>query len=230
MSQTADGHDRETVDDTVRVLPYGDRALLVELADVSAALAYAQGLRSAAPSAVGELVPAARTVLVVAAAGHGVADLRAALEQVRPADLPTSGVGSGDGAAQDPEAEVVEIAVTYDGEDLDDVAALTGLSREEVVAAHTGQDWRVAFGGFAPGFGYLVGEDARLHVSRRADSRTAVPRGAVAVAGEYTGVYPCDSPGGWQLIGRTSEAMWDLERDPPALLRPGVLVRFVEFR
>ena len=122
----------------------------------------------------------------------------------------------------------MEVPVVYDGEDLEDVARLTGLSREEVVAAHTGQLWRVAFGGFAPGFGYLVGEDDRLHVPRRAEARTRVPAGAVGLAGEYTGVYPRESPGGWQLIGRTELRLFDLDRDPPALLRPGARVRFVE--
>jgi KipI family sensor histidine kinase inhibitor len=200
------------------LMPYGDRAVLVELADTEAALAFAEALRADPPPSLGDLVPAARTVLAVAAEGAGVADLRAALSRVAPRP-----VAAGDGSA-----EVVEIAVTYDGEDLDDVAGHTGLSRDEVVAAHTGQTWRVAFGGFAPGFGYLVGEDDRLHVPRRAQSRTVVPAGAVGLAGEYAGVYPRESPGGWQLIGRTAEAMWDLTREPPALLRPGVLVRFVE--
>lgn len=199
------------------VRPYGDRALLVDLADGDAALALADALRADPPAALGDLVPAARTVLLVAADGAAVADLRAALAGVRP--------GSPGSAALDDE---IEVPVVYDGEDLDDVAALTGLSREEVVAAHTGQTWRVAFGGFAPGFGYLVGQDDRLHVPRREESRTRVPTGAVALAGEYAGVYPRESPGGWQLIGHTDLAMFDLDRDPAALLRPGVRVRFTD--
>ncbi len=203
----------------MRVLPYGDRALLVELADGDEALDFADALRADPPAALGDLVPAARTVLVVAAEGASVADLRADLSRVRPA---------ADRSRADEDAEVVEIPVVYDGADLDDVASLTGLSRDEVVAAHTGQTWRVAFGGFAPGFGYLVGEDDRLHVPRREESRTAVPPGAVALAGEYAGVYPRESPGGWQLIGHTDTAVFDLDRDPPALLRPGALIRFAE--
>ena len=199
------------------VHPYGDRALLVDLDDGEAALALADALRADPPEALGDLVPAARTVLLVAAEGAAVADLRAALAGVRP----------GERSAAD-DGEEVEIPVVYDGEDLDDVASLTGLSREEVVAAHTGQTWRVAFGGFAPGFGYLVGEDDRLHVPRREESRTRVPTGAVGLAGEYAGVYPRESPGGWQLIGRTDLAMFDLDRDPAALLRPGVRVRFTD--
>ena len=90
-----------------------------------------------------------------------------------------------------------------------------------MVAAHTGTPWRVAFGGFAPGFAYLVGGDARLQVPRRDSPRTKVPAGAVGLAGEFSGVYPRESPGGWQLIGTTTVAMWDLDRDPPALLAAG---------
>ncbi len=202
----------------MRVLPYGDRALLVELADGPEAMAFAAGLREARPEAVGDVVPAARTVLVVATDGVPVAEVRAALDEVEPVAVRAE-TGSDD---------VVEVPVVYDGEDLEDVARLTGLSREEVVAAHTGQLWQVAFGGFAPGFGYLVGEDDRLHVPRRAEARTRVPAGAVGLAGEYSGVYPRESPGGWQLIGRTELRLFDLDRDPPALMRPGARVRFVE--
>ena len=118
--------------------------------------------------------------------------------------------------------------MVYDGEDLGDVARLTGLTTREVVGAHTGQTWTVAFAGFAPGFGYLAGADARLTVPRLSVPRTSVPAGAVALAGEFGGVYPRASPGGWQLIGRTDHEMWCPDRDPPAVLTPGVRVRFVE--
>ncbi len=224
----------------MRTLPYGDRALLVELGSTHEAVAYAAGLRAAPPerlALVEQVVPAARTVLVVAAAGTTVPTLRRVLDEVEPVAAddgdpleggPREGGPHEGGAEHDP--EVVEVQVVYDGEDLDDVAALTGLTTAEVVAAHTEQRWRVAFGGFAPGFGYLVGSDERLHVARREESRTAVPRGAVGLAGEYSGVYPTSSPGGWQLIGRTDAVLWDVDRDPPALFRPGVEVRFVEHR
>ena len=86
----------------------------------------------------------------------------------------------------------------------------------------------VAFCGFAPGFGYLVGADDRLDVPRRSNPRTRVPAGAVALAGKFSGVYPRESPGGWQLLGHTSVRTWDVRREPPALLVPGVRVRFVE--
>ncbi len=167
---------------------------------------------------VADLVPAAETLLVVAAEGADVDAVRQRLAGLE--------VDESDDAQQD--GETLEIPVRYDGPDLADVAELTGLSEREVVEAHTGSTWRVAFGGFAPGFGYLVGGDPRLEVPRRESSRTKVPTGAVGLAGTFSGVYPRESPGGWQLIGTTSEQMWDLDRDPPALLVPGAVVRFVE--
>ena len=203
---------------TPTVLAYGDRALLVELGDTERVVAWVDALQRQEVPGVAVLVPAAETVLVVADVGVDVRALRAALAAVVPEDA--GSVTSG--------GEVVEIPVAYDGPDLADVARLTGLSESEVVAAHTGARWRVAFGGFAPGFAYLVGDDDRLHVPRRDSARTAVPAGAVGLAGDYSGVYPRESPGGWQLIGTTDVQMWDLDRDPPALLRPGAAVRFVQ--
>ena len=122
-------------------------------------------------------------------------------------------------------ADVV-VDVVYDGADLVEVGRLTGLDPVGVIAAHTGTLWRVGFAGFAPGFGYLVGGDPRLHVPRRDEPRTKVPAGAVGLAGEFSGVYPRESPGGWQLIGRTDAVLWDLERPSPALLTPGKWVQF----
>lgn len=124
--------------------------------------------------------------------------------------------------------DCVEIPVRYDGPDLLEVGELTGLGPAGVVAAHTGRVWTVAFCGFMPGFGYLVGGDPRLRVPRRNSARTRVPAGSVGLAGEYSGVYPRESPGGWQLIGRTTMPIFDLSWESPALLRPGRRVRFVE--
>lgn len=120
----------------------------------------------------------------------------------------------------------VVIDVIYDGADLAEVGELTGLGSAGVVAAHLSSRWRVAFTGFAPGFGYLTGGDPRLRVPRRATSRTEVPAGSVGLAGDFTGIYPRASPGGWQLIGRTDAVLWDTRRDPPALLAPGAWVKF----
>ena len=206
---------------TAELLAYGDRAVLVGLGGTDEVVAWADALRADPPEGLGEVVPGGSTVLVVAAEGASVAARRAALEALRPG--PATAAGGDDGP-------LVEVPVRYDGPDLADVAGMTGLSPEEVVAAHTGQTWRVAFGGFAPGFGYLLGEDRRLRVPRRGRSRTAVPAGAVGLADDYTGVYPRESPGGWQLIGSTDLPMWDLHRDPPAVLTPGARVRFVRQR
>src|SRR5512141_2196239 len=124
------------------------------------------------------------------------------------------------------DGELVVIDTVYDGEDLAEVGELTGLGTDGVIAAHTGQIWTVAFAGFAPGFGYMVGENQALEVPRRSSPRTAVPAGSVALAGNYSAVYPRRSPGGWQLIGRTGAAMWDLGREQPALAAPGHQVQY----
>jgi KipI family sensor histidine kinase inhibitor len=212
---------------TPRVLPYGDRALLVELGGTPAVLAYVDALRARPVPGVADVVPAAETVLVVLeedAAAVRVRDRLAQLEASGGAETAARDAAGSEGAGEEP----IEIPVRYDGPDLAEVARLTGLSEAEVVTAHTTSTWRVAFGGFAPGFGYLVGGDPRLEVPRRDSARTAVPAGAVGLAGSYSGVYPRESPGGWQLIGTTEAAMWDLERDEPALLRVGAAVRFVD--
>lgn len=124
------------------------------------------------------------------------------------------------------EGGLVVIETVYDGEDLAEVGRLTGLGTDGVIEAHTGQIWTVAFAGFAPGFGYMVGENQVLEVPRRSSPRTAVPAGSVALAGNYSAVYPRKSPGGWQLIGRTGARMWDLNRAEPALASPGHRVQF----
>ena len=122
--------------------------------------------------------------------------------------------------------ELVEIAVSYDGDDLDDVAAQTGLTREAVVAAHAGAEYVVAFCGFAPGFAYLTGLDDRLRVSRRDSPPHRGPGRRGGIAGRSQRGLPAALAGGWQLIGHTETVLWDVERDPPALLRPGTRVRF----
>ncbi|MGI8882391.1 MAG: 5-oxoprolinase subunit B family protein [Jatrophihabitans sp.] len=201
----------------MRVLPSGDHALLIELADLRETRAFADAVIRNGMPGVREIVPAARTVLLLTEPGTDLRTVAAAATAIEyretsPAELP----------------EPITIGVRYAGTDLADVAALTGLDEAGVVAAHTGQIWTVAFCGFAPGFGYLVGENWAPNVPRRDSPRTSVPAGSVGLAGEFTGVYPRVSPGGWQLIGRTDAPLWDVHRDPPALLRPGVRVRFVE--
>ncbi|KAA1423780.1 allophanate hydrolase subunit 1 [Mumia zhuanghuii] len=206
----------------MRLTLYGDRALIADLDDAGAVVAWADAVRAAGLAGVADVVPAARTVLVVADDGADLAQLAAALVRM---DFDAGAVLGGDAAG---EGDAIVVHVRYDGPDLQEVAELTGLGVRGVVDAHTGHPWRVAFGGFAPGFAYLVGGDPRLQVPRRPRARTAVPAGAVGLAGEYSGIYPRSSPGGWQLIGTTDATLWDLDREPPALLRPGAAVQFVE--
>jgi KipI family sensor histidine kinase inhibitor len=201
----------------MRVLPCGDRALLLELDDLDAVVGLHAALGDDLPAGVSELVPAARTLLVRFDPAATDPERLAASLRARP---------FAPGAP--PSGELVEVPVTYDGEDLEAVASHSGLSADEVVATHTGAEYVVAFCGFAPGFGYLTGLDERLHVPRRDSPRTRVPAGAVAIADRFTAVYPRESPGGWQLIGRTELELWDVAREPPAVLVPGTRVRFTE--
>lgn len=164
-----------------------------------------------------DILPAARTVLVGVDEPAALPLLRHELVDLAESVTPDTGEHS---------PHVITVPVVYDGPDLHEVAQLTGLSPQEVVQAHTGREWRVAFGGFAPGFPYLVGGDERLEVPRRDEPRTKVPAGSVGLAGTFSGIYPRSSPGGWQLIGRTQEVLWDERRDPPALLQPGWGVQF----
>lgn len=200
----------------MRVLPVGRRALLVEVEDTGRAQAlHAElvRLREAGDlPAVEEIVPAAVTVLL-----DGVADPAALAERLRHLRVPRTVPA---------DAAPVVLPVRYDGPDLAEVASLWGVAEEEVAAIHSGTGFRVAFCGFAPGFGYLTGLPERFHVPRLATPRTAVPAGSVALAGPYTGVYPRTSPGGWRLIGRTDAVLWDVAREPVALLSPGTRVRF----
>lgn len=198
----------------MNVVPFGDAALLVELDDLDAVLALAAAARAAELAGVLDVVPAARTLLLVVEPGTALDPLLRRVTSLSPEPVPASA------------GDAVQIDVVYDGPDLAEVARLTGLAEEEVVAAHTGRPWRIAFGGFAPGFAYLTGGDPRLAVPRRDEPRTTVPAGAVGLAGEFSGVYPRPSPGGWQLIGRTDAELWVTDRSPPALLAPGGTVRF----
>ncbi len=209
---------------TPRVLPAGPYALLVELADGEHAEAFhAELLRRREHGelpAVRDIVPAARTVLL-----DGIAEGEPGARDRLARELASWRVEP----LRREDREPVEILVIYDGPDLGEVAALWGVAADEVAALHSRTAFRVAFCGFAPGFGYLTGLPERLHVPRRTTPRTRVPAGAVALAGPYTGVYPRPSPGGWQIVGRMPDpgALWDPGREPAALLVPGTPVRFV---
>jgi KipI family sensor histidine kinase inhibitor len=228
MSVIADATQAIRTGGASRVLDYGDRALLLEFDGTAEVLAWTDTLRAADLLGVVDIVPAARTILLKLAGSRYQAPTRQRLGQVRLSeDALAESAAPADGDA-DPNVAVID--VTYDGEDLDEVARLTGLAPQEIVAAHTGRPWRVGFSGFAPGFAYLVGGDERLAVPRRSDPRTKVPVGSVGLAGDFSGIYPRESPGGWQLIGRTSAVLWDVDRENPALLTPGMWVQFREVR
>lgn len=210
----------------VRGLPVGERALLLEVdpaepdgvdgVEEAVEALHAEVLRRLGTPelpAVREIVPAARTVLL-----DGLADPAGTAARI--ARWPVPALTRDHGA-------VVRIPVRYDGPDLADVAALWGVTPDEAVRIHSGTEFRVAFCGFAPGFGYLTGLPSRYHVPRRETPRTRVPVGSLALAGPYTGVYPRPSPGGWQLIGTSDAVLWDADRDPAALFVPGTRVRFV---
>lgn len=199
----------------MRLRDAGERAVLVELQTLEEVHGLTSAVRQAAVPGVVDVVPAYRTVLVTVAAPSQLPRLRDALPQLLPAAPDMS-----------PPPRVVTLDVLYDGPDLDEVCARTGLTRQELVARHTAPDYLVAFLGFVPGFPYLVGLDPALHVPRRATARTSVPAGSVGLAGDQTGVYPRSTPGGWQLIGRTDAVLFDAARTPPSLLAPGDRLRF----
>jgi len=201
----------------IRVRPSGTAGLLVELENLDEVQAYYAAATEQPAPGVLDIVPAARTVLFVL--DPEVADI-AAVGRIAHAVQPRP--------VQQRPSDLLDIPVTYDGDDLGDVASALSCSVEELVQRHTSQEWTVAFCGFAPGFGYLTSSDDNWKVPRRKSPRTKVPTGSVALAGEFSGVYPRESPGGWQLIGRTTVSTFDLERDPPALLRPNTRVRFVD--
>lgn len=216
----------------MRIEPLGDSALLIELGHaiddathsrVRAAfeiLSRQPGLR--------DIVPAYTTVAVhyepLLFAGDAVLPYDAVRQIVAAAlaDLP-------DGAS--PDGRVMEIPVRYggsDGPDLNHVSRHTGLTPAEIISLHAAATYTVYMIGFTPGFPYLGGLPARLATPRRATPRQSVPAGSVGIAGSQTGIYPLETPGGWQLIGRTDERLFRPELDPPTLLRIGDRVRFVD--
>lgn len=198
----------------MRMRVVGEEALLAEYPNLDAALAAYAAASATMPRGVVELVPAARTILVTfAPALITRAAVTTWFQQLRGRAITRAG-------------DLVRIPVVYDGEDLADVAEMLGIDTDEVIRRHTGAEYRVAFTGFAPGFGYLTGGHPSFDVPRRPSPRTRIPAGSVALAGAFSGVYPTDSPGGWQLIGRTPQRMWDADRSPAALLSPGTRVRF----
>jgi len=210
----------------MRITPLGDSALLVEYsseidAGVNAAvLAASERVRQSRLSGVRDVVPAFASFAV-----HFdpiVADVTALRGVIARAAAAAPDV-------QVPEAAALEIPVCYGGAfgpDLPGVATWAGCTSEQVVAAHTGRSYRVFMVGFLPGFPYLAPVDDRIAMPRRDSPRPHVAAGSVGIAGRQTGIYPCDSPGGWQIIGRTPLILFDPVRDPTTLVAPGQRVRF----
>lgn len=201
----------------MRLRTVGTDSLLVDLATPEEAQAWHAEflLRRSAESLppVCDIVPGETTVLL-----YGLGDVDAMKAELRQWSVPNLANDSG---------ELLQIPIRYDGADIGVVAELWGVAEEDVAIIHSSIEHRVAFCGFSPGFAYMTGLGKRYHVSRRDAPRTSVPAGAVALAGPYTGIYPRSSPGGWQLIGSTPVHLWDMERDPAALLMAGMRVRFV---
>ncbi|MEO6941397.1 MAG: allophanate hydrolase subunit 1 [Terrimesophilobacter sp.] len=208
----------------MKVLPFGDRALLAEFDSLHETMAAFRSLDAQRRPGLVELVPAARTVLVEV--DPELLSLRAAEQWLRAAS-DSQRLAVADTIAAKP----VVIPVCYNGPDILDAAAILGISANELISRHSLAEWRCAFIGFAPGFAYLASEYADFSMSRRKTSRPSVPAGSVGLAGEFTGIYPRSSPGGWQLIGTTDATLWDETRwdessVTPAMISPGTIVRF----
>ncbi|HWD02215.1 MAG TPA: 5-oxoprolinase subunit PxpB [Amycolatopsis sp.] len=195
--------------------PCGEHAALLDCDSLAQMTAARATVEAAGVDGIIELVPGARSLLVVAAPGSTA--LTAVRRLLDDADLTHPPAGS---------PREVTLEVRYDGEDLELVARAAGVSVPEVIALHTGAEYTVAFTGFAPGFGYLTGLPSPLRQPRLESPRTKVPAGAVGIGGEFTGVYPRESPGGWRLLGHTGATLFDPSAERPALFAPGDRVRF----
>jgi KipI family sensor histidine kinase inhibitor len=212
----------------VRIEPFGEAALLVVLGDeIDPALsarvhALAAAVRHLSDPALGGPVPGYASLLVPFDPLALEPDEAAA--RIRPLLAGAVDVAGSAGGA------LVELPTRYggaDGPDLEFVAAANDLEPADVVELHASVDYLVHFVGFAPGFAYLGAVPSAIATPRHVRPRERVPAGSVGIADLQTAVYPCGTPGGWQLIGRTDAVVWDARRDPPALLAPGTRVRFV---
>jgi KipI family sensor histidine kinase inhibitor len=219
----------------MEITALGDSALIVRVADnfeaapdaaLDAVLRARDAIRAAGIPELTDIAPAYETVAAffdpvrLSSAGGSVKSLTQRLIEA----VQSAGAGGNRVTRR-----TIDVPVCYDAEfalDLDVVAAQAGISREEVVRRHSGATYRVSCVGFSPGFPYLSGLPRELATPRRATPRTRVPAGSVAIGSAQTGVYPHESPGGWNVIGRTPFRLFDPNETPPALLQAGDEVRF----
>ncbi|CAM3974540.1 5-oxoprolinase/urea amidolyase family protein [Xenorhabdus thuongxuanensis] len=199
----------------MRFLPVNNNNIMVELNGLAETLALLDSLNMSPILGIEEIIPAART-LMVRFRPTKISNQQLAAE-ISSRDLQERNHATG---------KRIEIPVHYNGDDLALVAEILGCTVQEVIQQHTENEYTVAFTGFAPGFAYMVSNTSQWNIPRRKTPRTRIPAGAVALAGEFSSIYPQASPGGWQLIGITTESMWDLSRPSPALLQPGYRVNF----
>ncbi|MDG2307715.1 MAG: 5-oxoprolinase subunit PxpB [Candidatus Binatia bacterium] len=195
----------------------GEHSFLLDTGSAAGARSLGGRIEAASLPAIDEIVLGAQSVLVVFADP---------VDEACRAELDAIGAVTSEDETT-PTGRLHEIAVRYDGPDLTDVAAAAGMTPAELVDLHAGAVYDVAFLGFQPGFAYLSGLPARLATVRRASPRARIPAGSVAIGGEWTGIYPAESPGGWNLLGTAGSALFDPRANPPALLGPGDRVRFV---
>ena len=203
----------------MRITPVGDLAVLVDVESLEEVHVLWRNLRSSPPAGTEEVIAGARSILATFQAGTNLA---AAVESIRTTTVSSERVSV--------TPNRIEIPVVYDGPDIDDVAALSGIAPSVVEARHSDPEYTVAFLGFSPGFAYLIGGDPSLRAPRLPSPRRSVPAGSVAVASEFTAVYPQSTPGGWRIVGRTDASMFDPSRPEPSLLAPGDLVRFKQVK
>ncbi len=207
-----------------RIVPLGESAFLIRLSDRldreinSAVRALGDAIASAALPGVTDVVAANSSVGVYIDTPDVSNAVRRSLEQLLTGEYLPKSVN---------EPALHEIPVRYEGADLHEVAALSGLSTHDVISIHSGVEYQVFAIGFAPGFAYMGEVDERISVPRRANPRISVQAGSVAIANRQTAIYPTESPGGWNIIGTTSILPFDIGRDPPVLFRVGDRVRFL---
>ncbi len=210
----------------IRIVPAGDRALLAQLEqkiseDINDRVrALMEALKASVSEGIVEMIPSYCSLLVF------YDPLKLSYSELKDEVLRAAAL---EREGEKPPQRLLRIPCCYGshfGLDLNDMEGLTGLSKDEIIAIHSGTDYRVYMLGFLPGFVYLGGLDKRINAPRLTTPRVGIPRGSVAIGGAQTGVYPLRSPGGWRIIGATPVEFFDPSRNEPVLCRAGDLIRF----